>query len=80
MRRREAPSPKAAEVLAEIQRQLAASEKPTIGSVAKALKKTRSPVAESIVRLERLRWIKRGRYKPGCPRRITLCASMPGLR
>lgn len=72
MQRAARPSPAAARVLRRIERMLAANDEPTIGTLAKALRRSRTAIADALRRLERGKFIKRSKFKPGSSRKISL--------
>jgi DNA-binding MarR family transcriptional regulator len=72
MQRAVRPSPAAARVLRRIERMLAANDEPTIGTLAKALHRSRTAIADALRRLERGKFINRSKFKPGSARKISL--------
>lgn len=75
MVRRTEPPPAAKRVLEAIKVMHARGSVPTLGTLAKRLgKKSKSPVAEAIARLVRLRWLRRGKYRPGKSRALIVIA------
>jgi Mn-dependent DtxR family transcriptional regulator len=69
------PTPAAARCLREIKKAIAKGEVPTLGVLVRRLGVTKTAVAESVTRLERLGVLSRPKHRQGYPRPIKLLNS-----